>query len=218
MSATSPGTPTCHGSSCSRRIPWRPGISRSARSRSPRRAITITGGSHALSLICGRMVPSGHLSFRPAAEHSRLEPGHSHSLPPSTGAAAHEETHFSVCRHDVGGGNGRRCDHPGAARQQRRGPARHPGRLQPAHPGDEHDLPGQVPQDLRAAAERCRPARQDPPGGRRLWHRPDAHRRRDRGRAHLQCRRLRPAADLLRQGDLLPDQQAVLRLPGRGYR
>ena len=73
----------------------------------------------------------------------------------------------------------------------------------------KHHLRGQIPQGLRAAEERRELRGKIKRGGRRLRHRPDAHRRRHRRRAHLQCRRLRPAADLLRQGGGLSRQPAV---------
>ena len=84
---------------------------------------------------------------------------------------------------------------PGAATRSRR--------FGLAHRGAQDDLRGKVPQGLQAARERQEVALEDPRGSRRLRHRPHAHGRGDRRRTHLQCRCLRPAADLLREGDLL---------------
>ena len=55
-------------------------------------------------------------------------------------------------------------------------------------------------------------AREDQGGGGGLQYRSSAHRRSDRRRAHLQCRCLRPAPDLLCESGILPRQPTFVRL------
>ena len=171
--------------------------------------------------MCGRMEAVGRLRCPGWASLAALDSAQEHSLvcaalfrPAAVGpgAADDRQASSSISRAGILRVSALAAACPSlprdarAARQPLRRAAGRARRLDQAHQGRQDHLRRQVPQGLCAAEERRRAARQDRRGGQRLRHRSDAHRRRHRRRAHLQCRRLRPAADLLCQGRLLSEE------------
>ena len=107
--------------------------------------------------------------------------------------------------------------HRCAARQPLSRPARRSRRVGQAHQGQQHQLRGKYRKvyallkndsKLRSKIKQAAAAYGIDP-----MHIVGA----DRRRAHLQCRCLRPASDLLRQGGLLSQQQTDIQLRRRGH-
>ena len=91
--------------------------------------------------------------------------------------------------------------------------------LDQAHRRDQAKLRREVSAHPAGPAPRSRPHPPDQGFGAPLRHRSDPHDRRDRRRAHLQCRRRRQCPGLLRQGARLSRHQGSrLRLQGRERR